>query len=256
MANPFIHPNLGALHLGRSAPSPRSRNMMAKKTALHNFMASLPPAPVSLDNTSGITDWGAMLNQELGDCTCAENGHAIQAWTAAAGTEVTVPDSAILTEYEQACGYNPSDPSTDQGGIISNVLDYFQNTGVGGYKISAHAQVNLTQMRVQQGVYIFGNLDFGVQLPITAQNQVGSRWSIVGDGQTGDSAPGSWGGHSICAVAYDASGVTFVTWGALQVADWDWVMLYADEAHAAVFPSYPSPVSTDQLISDLQAVGT
>ncbi|HYB25349.1 MAG TPA: hypothetical protein VEF89_01915 [Solirubrobacteraceae bacterium] len=35
----------------------------------------------------------------------------------------------------------------------------------------------------------------GIALPVTAQGQ--TEWTVVGDGKTGNSAPGSWGGHGI-----------------------------------------------------------
>jgi len=254
MSNLFVHPTRGSLHLGRSAVSPRTHKTMAKAFLLHDFLSTLPTPPPVLDNTAGITVWGEFLNDNLGDCTCATCGHMIQSWTAVSGSEVTVSDSAVLTEYEQACGYNPSDPSTDQGGVISNVLDYFRDTGVGGYKISAHAEVNLTQLRVQQAVEVFGAVDLGIQLPISAQNQIGSVWDFVNN--TPDQ-PGGWGGHSVPVVKYDATGVWVVTWGALQQATWRWFMYYVDEGHAAISPQFTkSPVPIADLISDLQAVGT
>lgn len=232
---------------------------MAKAFAMHDFMASLPVAPAAVDKTFGITRWGVMLNDSLGDCTCATTGHMIQTWTAEAGAEVTVPDSAILTAYEEACGYDPSDPNTDQGGIISNVLDYFRDTGVGGHKIAAHAEVNITQMRVQQGVYIFDALDFGIELPRTAQQQIGPDkvWDIVNFAQSYEAQRGSWGGHSVPVVKYDPTGVWCVTWGALQKMTWQFLMYYADEAHACISPDdkqYPVPV--EQLVSDLRQVGS
>jgi hypothetical protein len=225
---------------------------MAKFALLHDFMAGLPTPPESFDNTKGITDWKMMLNDTEGDCTCATCGHLITAWTP--DSEI-VPDDAIQTEYEQACGYNPADPSTDQGGIITNVLDYFRDTGVGGHRISAHAEVNLTQLRVQQAASVFGAVDLGIQMPVTAQAQVGGLWDIV-DSQTTDAEPGSWGGHSVPLVKYDPTGVWVVTWGALQKATWPWLMYYADEAHAAVSPDWKSYVDPAQLVADLQAVGT
>jgi hypothetical protein len=250
---PFIHPQFGPLHLGRRSVSPRNHKTMAKAFKLHDFLASLPAAPDGLDNTAGITSWGMMDNDNLGDCTCATCGHLIQSWTATSGSEVTVPDLVILTEYEQACGYVPGNEATDQGGVITTVLDYFRDTGVGGYKISAHAEVNLTQMRVQQAVYTFGAMDLGIQLPVSAQNQVGGLWDFVDDEP--DQA-GGWGGHSVPIVKYDPTGVWCVTWGALQKMSWRWFMWYVDEGHAAISPNFNSPVSVGDLISDLQAVGT
>jgi hypothetical protein len=232
---------------------------MARAFALHDFLATLPDAPNIFDNTSGILDWGMMENDKLGDCTCATGGHLIQAWTAASGREkeVTVPDAAVQTAYEKACGYVPGVPSTDQGGEISAVLEYFRNVGIGGYKISAHAEVNLTQLRVQQAMYVFGAIDLGIALPMSAQAQVGGMWDIVDNQVTGAAAPGSWGGHSVPAVYYSPRGVDVVTWGAIQAMTWRFFMYYVDEAHACISPDYSqSPVPVNQLVADLAEAGS
>ena len=251
--SPFLHPDLGPLHLGRLSVSPRNHKTMAKAFVLHDFMATLPIPPPADDNTDGLTAFGMMLNDNEGDCTCATCGHMIQVWSVSNGPEITVPDSAVQTAYEQACGYNPADPSTDHGGIITNVLDYFRDTGVGGHKISAHAEVNLTQLRVQQAIYTFGAVDVGIQLPVSAQSQVGMLWDFP-DG--GPDAAGGWGGHSVPLVKYDATGLWCVTWGTLQKMTWRWLMWYCDEAHACISPDWDSPVQTDYLVEDLAQIGS
>lgn len=252
----YVHPTRGPLHLGRPRRSPYTAKSVMKAFRLHDFLVTLPTPPDTFDGSSGILDWGMMDNDRLGDCTCAACGHMIQAWTAMGGTEITVPDSAILTEYMQACGYNPADPSTDQGGIIANVLDYFRDTGVGGHKILAHAEVNLTQLRVEQAMYVFDALDLGISLPITAQAQVGNVWDLAPNAQTNpDAQPGSWGGHSVAAVYYSPAGVDCVTWGAIQRMTWQFFMYYVEEAHACISPDWTaSPVPVDQLVSDLQQI--
>jgi hypothetical protein len=234
--------------LGRPRVSPRTHKTMAKAFRLGDFMATLPPPPDSYDNTDGLTAWGMELNDSLGCCTCSTCGHMITAWTKG----VIVPDSAILTEYEQSCGYNPADPSTDQGGMITTVLDYFRDTGVGGHRISAHAEVNLTQLRVQQATATFGAIDLGVNLPVSAQDQVGSVWDFVND--TPDE-PGGWGGHSVPVVKYDSTGLWCVTWGALQQMTWRWFMYYVDEGHACISADWDA-VDIAQLSEDLNEIGT
>ncbi len=61
----------------------------------------LPPAPSSRDWTPAVSAWGMMLNDNLGDCTIAALGHAIQVWSANRYREITLPDTAILAAYEQ-----------------------------------------------------------------------------------------------------------------------------------------------------------
>ena len=200
-----------------------------------------------------------MANDSLGDCTVAALGHWIQAWTKASGKEVTVSDSEIVRAYELACGYDPSDPSTDQGGYISDVLDYFRDVGLGGFRIEAHAGVNMTQMRVQQAMYVFGGVDLGIQLPLTAQTQLenGEPWDIVNFAESPEAQPNTWGGHSVVALYYSPNGVDCVTWGFVQRMTWQFLMYYGDEAQAAICRAFTkSPEPVDELINDLLESGT
>lgn len=255
----IVHPHTGRpIKLGRTHAIRTAKSMM-RASAMHNFLATLPDdfAPTVFDNTNGIDNWGMMLNDRLGDCTIAGPGHMIQAWTAAAGKEVTVPDSVILGCYESFDGYVDGNPSTDQGGDIMTVTDNWQNSGIGGHKITGHGEVNMTQMRWQQALYVFGALNTGVWLPNSAQDQVGGTWDIVGDGVTGDSAKGSWGGHCVAIVGYDLEGVTCVTWGELQRITWRFVMWYFDEAIACVSDDWKkSPIALGDISYALQQIGT
>ena len=102
---------------------------------------------------------------------------------------------------------------------------------------------------------MFGGAYGGVELPLSAQSQVGGVWDVVGDGQTGSSAPGSWGGHATAIIKYGIAGVTLVTWGALQQATWKFITTYYDEMHAILSPNFKGAVATAQLASDLQLIG-
>jgi len=76
------------MKLGRKAIKTDTRTL-----AFGDYLTpSLPPPPATADWTKGIASWGMMLNDTLGDCTIAGVAHAVQVWTANAGTEVTVPD--------------------------------------------------------------------------------------------------------------------------------------------------------------------
>jgi hypothetical protein len=100
--------------------------------------------PASVDYTHGITDWGSMLNDQLGCCTIAAVGHAVQAWTAnALGRELTVPDSAILNYYEKWDGYDPANASSDQGGVELDVLNNWRQQGFDGGSLDAYVAVEL-----------------------------------------------------------------------------------------------------------------
>ena len=217
---------------------------LGKKPARHDprtlclakYLKALPPAPVNIDWTQKMAfPCGMMLNDQLGDCTCAGIGHLRQLLTANAQTaELTMADADILNIYEQACGYNPGDPGTDLGGYLLDLLTFWKNTGVGldGNKIAAFASVNvLNQAEVMQALNLFGGLYTGVMLPVSAQQQVGDVWDVVA---TPDGAPNSWGGHCVAIGEGDANHLTCLTWGARQLLTWAFWNRYFDEAYAVV----------------------
>jgi hypothetical protein len=251
----FLHPELGPLRLGRSRVSPRDDKSRARTLRLNHSLITLPDPPTSLDLTGGRTDWGMMLNNTLGDCTCAAAGHEIQVWSGQ-----TVTDSDIELAYEGACGYKPGDPSTDNGGYVTQVMEYMRVTGIGGHKVVSHAEVNVTELRVRQAMWLFGGIEVGVGLPVTAQAQVGQLWDVVDYAQAPDGTPWSWGGHAIALVKYDTWSVWGVTWGQLQEMTWRWLMYYCDEAQAAISGEWSGDTGTGTvdrlaLAQDLTLIG-
>jgi hypothetical protein len=202
--------------------------------------AALPPAPAAVDWTTGVTfPAGMMLNDQLGDCTCAAIGHAVQVWTAAAGEEVTVPDAVVLGLYEAACGYNPADPSTDQGGVELDVLNYVRDRGTASpvavpTMLSAFVACQPeNREHIKQAIHLFGGAYIGLALPLTAQGD--GDWTMqLGGGPS--AMPGSWGGHAVFVPAYDADGLICITWGVKKRMSWDFWDAYCDEAYALLSP--------------------
>ena len=225
----------------------------------------LPPVPDSVDWTKGITNFGMMLNDQLGCCTCAAVFHARQIWTANTLTEQTESDNMVLELYEQACNYQPGNPSTDEGGVEQNVLSFLLNTGIpltNGTrdKIVAFFEVdprNTTDIKrtidecglAYIGFEIPNNIfDPNTGMPLT-------MWSV-------DHAnPGIEGGHAVVAVAYDASTVTVISWGSLYKMTWEFFTTYTEEAYAIVDNSWvtstgktPLGLTIPELESMMEAV--
>src|SRR5271156_345799 len=75
---------------------------------LHTLTAGMALQPVkpAVDYTHGMpANLGMMLNDTLGDCTCAAYYHAVQVWSAnAAGGIQTQPDGDVEKLYVLACG--------------------------------------------------------------------------------------------------------------------------------------------------------
>ena len=223
---------------------------------LEKYTAVASPAPPKeVDWTCGIKDWGMMLNDQIGDCTCAAVGHMVQAWTANGGTERTLPDSAILAAYEAVGAYDPNNPDTDQGASILDVLKYWRTHGIGGDKIGAFVTMNpRNQPMVQLAINWFGGVDVGLELPLSAQDEM--VWCQSGD--PSENQPGSGGGHSVAIVGYNGAGLTCITWGQPLLMTWGFFSTYCSEVYAMLDADWlksdavaPSGLNLAELKADL-----
>lgn len=179
--------------------------------------------PDVVDYSTHVETWPMYLNDQLGCCTAADYAHGIQLWTAyGQGSPVTVTDQDVLTFYEQSCGYNPDDPSTDQGGNMQEVCDFARKTGMAGRRIEAFFQVDPDDAdEVRAALYLFGAVSVGMAFPASAMDQfdAGQPWDRVRrDG-------GIEGGHDVLLVGATKGGnYKVVTWGRVQEvtpAFWD-----------------------------------
>ncbi len=242
------------MRLGRKAIKTDSRTLM-----MANYITpGLPPPPPAKDWTNGITSWGMMLNDTLGDCTIAGAAHAVQVWSANTGGEVTVPDATIENYYQQWDGYVPGNPGTDKGGVELDVLNAWQKQGFAGRVLLAFADPkpsNLTQIR--QSITMFGGVYIGLALPLTAQSQ--DVWDVVTPGGA-KAKPGSWGGHCVFVPKYDEHGFTCITWGQLKTMTLAFWKKYCDEAHTLLSQVWltdkgsPAGFDQNQLLADLKAI--
>lgn len=232
------------------------------KRTLHlaNYLTNALQPPPRIRWSEKLTGLGVMLNAELGCCTIAAKAHLVQTWTANNGAQVIVPDSEILYAYESACGYDPNDPSTDQGGNMLDVLNYFRKTGVGGHKLFGYVALEpRNKTHVELGVDLLGGVDLGVRLPISAQGQ--EVWSVPAHGAVGDGEPGSWGGHDVPIVDYGPVGPTCISWGKLITMTWQFFFTYVDEAYGLLSMDWatgvkaaPSGFDFPQLQADLAVI--
>jgi hypothetical protein len=190
--------------------------------------ARLPSPPDRFDETTSVPDWPMYANDRIGDCTTAAAAHMIEAWTAAGrGHAVEISERSVLDAFDHV---KLVDPATgEEGAIELDVLRYWRSYGIGGHKIGAYARVSIhNHSLVETAAWLFGGLYIGVQLPVTAQTQ--EVWDWTGS-LSGRARPGSWGGHAVDVVRYDATGLTVVTWGRLQQLTWSFWDRYCDEAY-------------------------
>jgi hypothetical protein len=222
------------MKLGKLAPKVHPKTL--KLSAFLKATAP-PPPPRKLWREYKIQDWGMFANDTVGDCTCAAVAHMLMLVTAHTGGIVIPELSDIMAMYSAITGYDPSKTDrhgnnpTDTGAAVTDVLAYWQGTGIAGHKILGWAQIDQNNLTMrQQGMYIFGANDVGVDLPANAMDQFDDLqdWDVAAnDG-------GIDGGHCIVETGYGSKGSNFVTWGANQKATNEWSAKYVDEAYVVI----------------------
>jgi hypothetical protein len=219
--------------------------------------AELPPAPETLDLTSRVPEWPMYANDRIGDCTIAAAGHMIEAWSATANGHATeIGERAVLAAFDRV---KVVDRTTGEAGAVElDVLKYWRTEGIGRHKIGAFARVAVHDKALARtGAFLFGGLYIGVALPLTAQSQ--AVWDWTGS-LSGPALPGSWGGHAVDVVGYDAKALTVVTWGSLKRMTWAFWQRYVDEAYAVLSRDFlrrgraPNGFDLGQLRADLALI--
>jgi hypothetical protein len=189
----------------------------------------LPAPPASADWLSPVpaAAWGMLGNDQVGDCTCAGAAHKrIGDVCLNQGSTLTVTTAQTLALYSAITGYNPADPGSDTGAVLQDVLQYWHTHGFLGEKPLAYARVNVKDLtEVRQAIALGGQLYCGFNVPQSAMEQFngGQPWSVV------KGSPIE-GGHCVTIGAYSQTGLSAVTWGAVQGMTWQFFETYFDEA--------------------------
>jgi len=251
--------------LGRLARSynPRIPHMSALQAG-----QQVPPPPPSVDYTTGMpANFGMMLNDTLGDCTCAAFYHAIQVWSfKAQSRETTEPDRDVEQLYIQACGYDPKQGGEGPGGNEQHVLTYLLNSGApfgpagkSRHKILGFVEVDPRNIDdVKSAINDCGVAYIGFNVP----------QSVMPPGQD---PPSVWtvdpshskiiGGHAVVLPAYDAQGATVISWGQLYKMTWQFFSKFVDEVYAIADSTWvdaggktPAGMTLAQLEAQMQAL--
>ena len=242
--------------LGRKALKTDSRTLRLAK-----YMKTLAPAPPAVNWAKGITNFGMMLNDNLGCCTIAGCAHAVQVCGLNVGYSFsyeTLADKVIESAYSAWDGYVPGDPSTDNGGVELDVLNDWRKSDLGGHHLLGFADPvpsNMTQ--IKQAINLFGGVYIGFNVPqsvMDSANDPTVLWDVHGDNTI-------IGGHCVFVPKYDADGtLTCISWGRLyrmSVAFWT---QFVDEAHALLLATWirnnktPSGFNLAGMQADLAAI--
>ncbi len=255
--NPF---KLGRLHRTYNPRIPHMSAITAGQT--------LKPPPASVDYTKNLpTNLGMMLNDTLGDCTCAAVYHAIQVWSGTAQkTVLTEPDGDVEKLYIQACGYNPRVPGEGPGGNEQTVLTYLLKTGApfgpkgtARHKIVAFVEVDPRNTDdVKRTIVDCGVAYIGLNVPAFLMPP-NAPPPAVWDVQKTDTK--IVGGHAVVLAGYTEAGARVISWGQYYTMTWSFFAAYVDEVYAIADNlwiesggSTPGGLTLPELEAQMQAI--
>lgn len=225
--------DFSSMPLGKLPATVDDRTLKAERYIVPE---ALPPIPTVIDYARRVAQWRMYLNNLLGCCVISAMAHQEDADSAENGSPVTITDADVLAGYEACGGYVQGNPATDRGTDPLVALNWWRQTGIAGNKIGAFVSVNpRDEALVAAALYLFGGLFVGLELPKSAQTQ--TVWDVVGDGQSGDAAPSSWGGHMIYIPAREAPGrYANITWGERLSITQRFIATYSPNETFAVIP--------------------
>jgi hypothetical protein len=257
-----------SFRLGRLARSYDKRIPM-----LHTLMEGIVPQPVkpAVDYTKGMpTNLGMMLNDTLGDCTCAAYYHAIQVWTYNAlgpAQMVTVPDKDVEDLYEQACGYKPAKGGEGPGGNEQHVLTFILKKGAPSgpsrqqrHQLDAFVEVDVKNTdNIKRTINDCGVAYIGFNVPQYMMPPNQNPLSVWDIDPKGDNT--IVGGHAVVLAGYDVAGARVISWGGYYTMTWAFFAKFVDEAYAIADPDWisvkkttPGGLSLQQLEQAMQAL--
>jgi len=182
-----------------------------------------PPASVAIPD---IADWGMLGNDSVGDCGVAGLQHGFMA-------DATDTDhvEGFPTDQETVSYYLAYTSGQDDGVVLSQYLQYVQQSGYYGHTVTAYAPVTVSDIQTLQfaiDAYDFAYTGITVYSAMQTAFSNGQPWTM----QT--AAGKVAGGHCIPIVAYDDQYLYAVTWGAIQKIAYPAWNRIADEAWAVI----------------------
>lgn len=201
------------------------------------------PTEVRWDKKAPDDGWGVMGNDDWGNCVIVAAAHQKFAWEAnESGVTKRLSDAEVIALSKQM-------GATDGYNILDR-LNWWRTKGMWNDFIWAFASTNHHDHELTKlGINEFGGLDIGVNMPTAWQDS--DVWD-AGRGRT--YTPGTWGGHSVPIIGYDAQYLYVVTWGDIVKMTWAALDEYVDEAYVSISPDWFAKDATTPSGFDLPAL--
>jgi hypothetical protein len=235
------------LKLGKQPGQPRPNDLQWSSLAA---TVQMPSVPARFGHANMFQDWWMLGNgpddsvapgfQGAGDCVWAGAAHEHRLINKLVHkVDVSFTGKDVISDYSAATGYDPDDPSTDNGTDVHAALSYRRKTGIldsqgKRHKIGAYVAIDPKDWdHLRQATYIFGAVGIGFDFPQSAWTQFdgGQPWDVLAnDG-------GIEGGHYVPIMgAPTADKVGVVTWGKRQEMTRAFYEKYNDESWVYITP--------------------
>jgi hypothetical protein len=245
--------NRAMYRFGKHPPKHDYRTLRFK-----DYLTSKLPAPAAeynvltrvydnLGTSQAATLFPMDGNDTLGDCTIAALAHATTVYSGLVNKKNILPKQAVVKLYMSLTG------GIDSGMNELDVLNYWRKNSVAGDQVLAYVSLDpKNHIHVQQAASLFGGVYIGFQVQANCLQEFEAR-------QPWQAGPLTTDGHAVYTVAYNAAGVTVLTWGNTQQGTWAWWDECVDEAYAIVpsdakDPKFAPGFDVQQLLTDLNDV--
>lgn len=230
-----------------------------------NYLLQEPAVKIPKAHTWGSKiltgQWSAFGNLKINNCTCAAAGHLIMGWTSNIGRLRKPTTKSIVQAYTDITGFNPKTDGIGQPVEAIKALKYWRKHGIANRKIIAFAELDFRNSeQLKQSIYFYGGCYVGLNLPKSAERQYNAskKWTVSGNGITGDGAPGTWIGHALMINGYDKNSLTAVSWGKEITMSLDFWETYVDESYAVFSADFirdnhtPTKMNVEELKKDIE----
>jgi hypothetical protein len=226
--------------------------------------AEVTQAPDVVAWSRPVTAYPMAFNDREGCCAVASLYHSHLTACANTGRKPRIAVMEVDRVYRLLSGFNGR-PETDTGLVMLDVLRWAKRAGW----IEGYARVNeRNTWHIRHACHMFGGLYTGAWLPRSIERQA-DHWTVENpkpDGVelSGDSKPGSLGGHAMHVPDVDGEWLGGPSWERNIRRSWGWNHRYTDEIWCVFWRDWldvatqRSPPGFDfaQLLADLQAVST
>jgi len=229
-----------------------------KALPLSNYMSPKAMAYPPVCSWWRPIEFGMLGNDTVGDCVIAYMLHQIMIWNsvAHAGSPQLFTTAEALQIYSAITGYDPSDPSTDQGTDPGAALDYWQKNTLLGHSIAGYVNLDISNIdQLRFAIYTFGGIGFSFNVPAYIMGIPGGKsWSLVSGADTSIE-----GGHQVGIMDYGRNGFRENCWNTTNTFNPDFIGEFGAAAQAVVSEEWikesgvsPTGLDLSGLLADLK----